>query len=402
MNQSVEPASPKWGRTTKIIVAVSLLALAVAVVIRFQGIIPPLLLALIIAYLFYPAASFLERRARMPWSLSVSIIYLASGLIIVGLLTLGGFEIFSQIQSLIRVVQSLLERIPSLLDNLQLQVITVGPFTYDLNSLGIDLSTLRNQLIDSMRTILGQTGNIIGTIASSAISLIGWSLFILFVSYFLLIESGGLRERIISYDFRDYNDDARKFGERLGNIWNAFLRGQLVLFFLAIFIYTIVLSILGVRFAFGLALIAGLARFLPYIGPAINWILLGLIAYFQDFKLFGLSPLAYTVLVIGIAIFIDYILDYFVSPRIMSRTLKVHSAAILIAVIIAADLLGLLGVVIAAPILATVQLAYTYMFRKLNDEDPWPPEEQNEKYSIRSQFKEWISKVRPSRKKPAA
>ena len=402
MNQSVEPSSPKWGRTTKIIVAVSLLALTVAVVIRFQGIIPPLLMALIIAYLLYPAASFLERRARMPWSLSVSIIYLASGLIIVGLMTLGGFEIFSQIQSLIRVVQSLLEKIPSLLDTIQLQAITVGPFTYDLSSFGIDLSTLRNQLIEPMRAILGQTGNIIGTVASSAINLIGWSLFILFVSYFLLIESGGLRERIISYDFRDYNDDARKFSERLGNIWNAFLRGQLLLFFLAIFIYTIVLSILGVRFAFGLALIAGLARFLPYIGPAINWILLGLIAYFQDFKLFGLSPLAYTILVIVIAIVIDYILDYFVSPRIMSRTLKVHSAAILIAVIIAADLLGFLGMVIAAPILATVQLAYTYMFRKLNDEDPWPPEEQNEKYSIRAQFKEWLGKLRLSRKKPAA
>ena len=402
MDQSAKPASPRWGRTTKIVVAVSLLALTVAVVIRFQSIIPPLILALVIAYLFYPAASFLERKARMPWSFAVTIVYLVIGMIIIGLLALGGFEIFSQIQSLIRAVQSLLEKIPSLLDSLKIQTIVIGPFTYDLSSLGIDLSALRNQLINSMQAILGQTGTIIGSVASSAINLIGWVLFILFVSYFLLIESGGLRERIISYDFRDYNDDARKFGERLASIWNAFLRGQLILFFLAIFIYTIVLSILGVRFAFGLALIAGLARFIPYIGPAINWILLGLIAYFQDFKLFGLSPVAYTILVIVIAIVIDYILDYFVSPRIMSRTLKVHSAAILIAVIIAADLLGLLGVVIAAPILATVQLAYTYTFRKLNDEDPWPPEEQHERYSIRAQLKEWLGKLRLTRKKPAA
>jgi predicted PurR-regulated permease PerM len=271
-----------------------------------------------------------------------------------------------------------------------------------LNSLGVDLSALRNQLIDSAQAVLGQTGSIIGSVASSAISSIGWLLFILFVSYFLLIESGGLRERIFTYDFRDYNEDARKFSERLGNIWNAFLRGQLLLFFLAIFIYTIVLSILGVRFAFGLALIAGLARFLPYVGTTINWIILGLIAYFQDYKLFGMSPLAYTALVIIIAIVIDYILDYAVSTRIMSHTLKVHSAAILIAVIVAADLLGLLGVVIAAPILATVQLAYTYIFRKLNDEDPWPPEEHQETYSLRKQFKDWMGKIRPPRKKPAS
>ena len=402
MDQIQKPNSPKWSRATKIIVAVSLLALTVAVVIRFQNLFPPLIMALIISYLFYPAASFMERRAHMPWGLSVTLIYIVLALIIIGLLALGGFEIVSQIQSLIGTINSLLDQLPAILDSLKFQVIIIGPYTYDLNSLGIDLSGLSDQLINSIQAVLGQTGTIIGSVASSAISTIGWLLFILFVSYFLLIESGGLRERIFTYDFRDYNEDARKFSERLGNIWNAFLRGQIILFFLAIFIYTIVLTLLGVRFSFGLALIAGLARFLPYVGPAINWILMGLIAFFQDYKLFGMSPLAYTALVIIIAIVIDYILDYAVSTRIMSHTLKVHSAAILVAVIVAADLLGLLGVVIAAPILATVQLAYTYVFRKLNDEDPWPPEEHHETYSLRKQFKDWLGKIRPPRKKPAS
>lgn len=402
MDQIQKPNSPRWSKTTKIIVAVSLLALTVAVVIRFQNLFPPLIMALIIAYLFYPAASFLERRAHMPWGLSVTLIFLVLALIIIGLLALGGFEIVSQIQSLIGTINSLLDQLPALLDSLKLQVIVIGPYTYDLSSLGIDLSGLSDQLVNSIQAVLGQTGTIIGSVASSAISTIGWLLFILFVSYFLLIESGGLRERIFSYDFRDYNEDARRFGERLGHIWNAFLRGQIILFFLAVFIYTIVLTLLGVRFAFGLALIAGLARFLPYVGPAINWILMGLIAYFQDYKLFGMSPLAYAAMVIIIAIVIDYILDYAVSTRIMSHTLKVHSAAILVAVIVAADLLGLLGVVIAAPILATVQLAYTYVFRKLNDEDPWPPEEHHESYSLRKQFKDWMGKIRPPRKKPVS
>jgi predicted PurR-regulated permease PerM len=402
MEQNNKPVSPKWGRATKVIVAVVMLVLTGAVVIRFENIFPPLIMALIIAYLFYPVASFLERRARMPWGLSVTLIYIVLGLITGGLLVLGGFEIVVQVQSFISVIQTTLYRLPELIDNFTLQSITIGPFTYTLSSLGLDLSGLSNQLINTIELLLGQTGNIIGSMASSAISTIGWLLFLLFVSYFLLIESGGLRERIISYDFRDYNEDARRFGERLGNIWNAFLRGQLILFFMAIFIYTLVLNIFGVRYAFGLALVAGLARFLPYIGPAINWILLGLIAFFQDYKLFGMSPLAYTALVIIVAIVIDYMLDYMVTPRIMSQTLKVHSAAILVAVIVAADLLGLLGVVIAAPILATVQLALTYTVRKLNDEDPWPPEEKAETYSLRRQFKDWLAKIRPPRKKPAA
>ncbi len=129
MDQSIKPASPKWGRSTKIIVAVSLLALTVAVIIRFQELFPPLIMALIIAYLFYPTASFLERRARMPWGLSVTLIYLVLALIIIGLLALGGFEIVSQIQSLIDAIESLLEQLPLLLDSLKLQVIVIGPYT---------------------------------------------------------------------------------------------------------------------------------------------------------------------------------------------------------------------------------------------------------------------------------
>ncbi|MBE3038138.1 MAG: AI-2E family transporter, partial [Chloroflexi bacterium] len=90
---------------------------------------------------------------------------------------------------------------------------------------------------------------------------------------------------------------------------------------------------------------------------------------------FGLSPLAYTVVVIIIALVIDQVFDNLVAPRIMANTLKVHPAFVLIAAIIAANLIGILGIIIAAPLLATLQLVGRYTTRKLLDRDPWPPEE---------------------------
>ena len=400
MEQNSKPESPKWGNSTKIIVVVGLLVLAAAVVIRFQSIIPPLILALIIAYLLYPVASLLEQRARMPWGLSVTIIYIVITLTVIGLLILSGLEIVAQAQSFITLIQTTLNQIPGAINSIQLGSITLGKFSYNLSKLGIDLSGLSNQVINTAEPLLGQTGSIIGKLASSAISTIGWLLFILIVSYFLLIESGGLRNEIFAIDLRGFNDDARRFGERLSHIWNAFLRGQLIIFLLAFAIYLVMLNLLGIRYALGMALVAGVARFLPYIGPTINWMMLGLIAYFQDYKLFGMSSIAYTLLVIACAVIIDYYLDNLVATRIMSHTLRVHAAAIMVAVIIAYELLGFLGVVIAAPILATVQLALTYLFRKLNDEDPWPLDEDREPYSIRKQFKEWLNRIRTTRKKP--
>jgi len=161
----------------------------------------------------------------------------------------------------------------------------------------------------------------------------------------------------------------------LSRIWNAFMRGQIIIFFIAIAIYAVALGILGVHYAIILALLAGLSRFLPYIGPTINWTILAFVSYFQDVQLFGMAPFYYALLVFSVAFLIDLILDYMVIPRIFSDTLQVHPAAVLVAAIVAATLFGFLGIIIAAPILATATLTWKYVTRKLLDLDPWPAEE---------------------------
>ena len=83
----------------------------------------------------------------------------------------------------------------------------------------------------------------------------------------------------------------------------------------------------------------------------------------------------YTGIVVIITLAVDQVIDTFITPRIMARTLKVHPAAVLVAALIAANLLGLLGVVIAAPFLATILLLGRYVMRKMFDLDPWPPVE---------------------------
>jgi hypothetical protein len=97
-------------------------------------------------------------------------------------------------------------------------------------------------------------------------------------------------------------------------------------------------------------------------------------------------------MVVGITLVIDQIIDSFVAPRIMARTLKVHPAAVLVAALVAANLLGILGVVIAAPFLATFTLLGKYTMRKLLDLDPWPVTENIQPPSSISS--EWIARIK--------
>jgi predicted PurR-regulated permease PerM len=373
MEQTTKPASPGWGTNTKLVVALTIVVVIGALLVKFQFIITPLVMAFLLSYLFHPIADFFQRKLRFSWNAAVGSIFLLIIILLLGLLTLGGVGLVQQVQSLVIIVQDALRTLPQLIDDISGRVFQFGPFTIDFSHL--DLNDLSQQVLGMVQPLLSRTGSLLGTVAGSAANFLGWMLFVLLVSYFTLVESKGIRDQIITVDIPGYNQDFGRLSRELGRIWNAFLRGQIFIFFLAVIIYYIVLTVLGVSYAIGLAFFAGLARFVPYIGPAINWTLLVIVAYFQQYSLFNLPDLTYTVIVLVVALVIDQIFDNIINPRIMSSALKVHPASVLVAAIIAANLFGILGVVVAAPILATVMLFWNYIMRKMFDLDPFPEKE---------------------------
>jgi predicted PurR-regulated permease PerM len=390
--------SPRWNTSIKLVVALTLLAIAAGLLIKFESIIPPLILVTILAYLFNPAADFLSKRLHIPWKLAVTFLYLGVVLALLGLLTLGGVGLFQQIQSLITLIQNSLENIKTFLDDISGHKLSIGPFIVDLRKL--DLSMLGNQLLGTIQPLIGQSGVVVTMVANGAANFLGWTFFVLLVSYFVLSESNGLWKGFLQIRIPGYENDLDRMSRELGYIWNAFLRGQILIMGLAAIVYTVILSLMGVSYAAGLALLAGLARFIPYLGSFTVWSALFLVTFFQEFKPFGIEPWLYALIVVVFAWLIDMIIDNFVAPNIMARALKVHPAAVLVAALIGLGLLGILGVIIAAPLLATLQLIGRYFVRKLFDLDPWegigetPPEP-----SIRRQIRMWlVSLLRKLRK----
>jgi predicted PurR-regulated permease PerM len=385
--------SPKWNTPAKMITGFTLVAIVAGLLVKFQGILPPLIIMITLAYLFNPVADFFSRKLHIPWKASVTLVYLVVVMALLGLLTLGGVGLVQQVQNMFALIQNSLQNISVIFNNISGKEFNIGPFLLDLRK--VDLSVLGQQLIGSIEPMIGRTGDMVGTIAGGAFNLFGWSVFVLLVSYFILIESNGLWQGILQFNLPGYEHDLKHMGIHLAHIWNAFLRGQLIVMALAALIYTVMLSVMGVNYALGLALLAGLARFVPYVGPFTLWVILALVTYFQDFKLFGLDAWIYALLVVGFSWLIDGIVDNIIMPRVMASALKVHPAAVLVAAIISLDLLGILGVIIAAPMLATLQLVARYFTRKLFDLDPWAGlEETPIQPTLREQISGWLGLIR--------
>lgn len=388
--------SPTWTTTTKLIIGLTLVAIFAGVFIYYRSLVTLMILAFIITYLFQPAVNWLSEKTRMSWRLSTTLVFLLLVIVLIGVLTGAGFAIVQQLSGLVRVVQEFANDLPELASTL-----TEFLGRYGAVADRIDLNDLANRALETLQPLLGQAGSLVGSIATGAAVSIGRIFFIVFVAYFILSESQRVGE--IQIEIPQYDYDIRRMTRQLRSIWESFFRGQIIIFMMVFVVYLVVLSGLGVRYSIALAALTGLAIFIPYVGLWTTAIVMVLVTFFQAENYFGLLPWQYAILVLAIALIINFIFDNYISPRFLGRTLDIHPAAVLVAALFMASLFGVVGIFLAAPIVATIKAVGLYVFRKMLDQDPWPKIEEESKpvefpwYRWSRQLKTWLGKIRAGR-----
>ncbi len=378
------PASPRWGPFTKFLVALILVVVAGAVLVRFQRMIAPLVLAVMLTYLLRPVVAALVARTRLSWHVAVAVLYLTLIVLLAGLLTAAGIAIVQQTQGLLGLVTQIASSdLPNQLQHLLSAPFNFGPFVFDLSrpfSIGpfrfdvsnVNWQPLLAQILAGVQPALSQTGTVISDLAGRTAESLGWMLFILIISFYLLFDSHRLSGSFSSIVPPHYAYDARRLLGALLPIWNAFLRGQITLAIIMGSLIGITMTILGVRYGVVLGLLGGILQFIPIVGPLIYGSTAVGIVLFQPGAWFGLSPVTHALIVLGDIIVMQEISDNILVPRILGSSLHLHPVAILVFALIAANLAGLVGLLLSAPTLATLRLFGHYIYCKLFDLDPWP------------------------------
>ena len=391
--------SPSWGTTTKLVIGLTLVAILAGIFIYYRSIVSLLVLATIITYLFQPLVAFLTEKTRLSWRASTTLVFLLFVILLIGLLTGAGLAIAQQATGLVRVVQEFTNDLPALANEL-----TAFLEQYGIKDI-INLSDLANRLLETIQPLLGQAGSIVGSLATGAAASIGRIFFIVFVAYFILSESQRVGK--ISFDqFPEYDYDIRRMTRQLSGIWESFFRGQFIIFVMVFVVYLIILSALGVRYSIALAALTGLAVFVPYVGSWTSSIVLVLVTFLQPGNYFGLLAWQYSIMVLAISLTMNFIFDNYITPRFLGRTLDIHPAAVLVAALVMASLLGLIGIFLAAPVVATLKLVSLYVLHKMFDLDPWPePEVESTPVEFpwfrwSRQLKSWFQQRKTKKKEP--
>lgn len=368
--------SPPWGRTTKTIVVIVALLLVVLVAWRFSSLIQQIIMAAVLAYLLNPLIKFVNENTGLKRGTLVLLTYLAFILLVIGAFTALGVAAYAQINNLINELPRLTVSLLNLLRDWARVAETtyeIGPFEFSPST--FDWNSIRSQVLGMVEPILSRGGQYAGQIAGATMRIVGNFLFIWVVSIYLALEIPRVRDYVAAAAQQPgYRKDAERLMAEFSRVWSAYLRGQVILGLVIGVTVGVSLGVLGVQNALALGIVSGLLEFVPVVGPIIGTGAAVVVAFFQPQNYLGLTSVEFALVVLLVMFIIQQLENNLLVPNIVGDALDLHPLVVIIGVFMGASVAGILGAILAAPVLASLKLLGNYAWRKLFDLPPFEDE----------------------------
>lgn len=332
------------GSIIKVIVIFALLGFLYLI----RDIIAIIFISIVVASALDPWIDGLQKR-KIPRAVGILVIYLA----IIGIISLAIALIVPPIVDQVRQITS---SFPDYYDKL---VQFYSNFQEFSNRYGVE-GSVQNSL-NSLSDSLAQLGSGIFTASSRFFGGVITLFAVMVIVFYMTIGEAGIKEFFRSvapskyqpYLVQKANQVQRKLGQ-----W---LRGQLILS-LIIFVLTFVgLTLIGVKYALILALIAGITEFIPYIGPIIG-------AIPAVFLTFADSPIKGLVVVI-LYLIIQQLENQIIVPKVMQKSVGLNPIVVIIVMLIGAKIAGIVGVILAVPTATIIKIFLSDFFEERKEKE---------------------------------
>jgi predicted PurR-regulated permease PerM len=339
MNESHEHLDNRVFRRRTLVVAGVLLltALAVYLLFRLRNLLFMVFVALFIAVAIEPAVHFLEKRG---WrrGLATGLVFLVVFLLIIAFLAL--------------LVPLFVNQFNDLIDALPGYIESVSTNLNEWFNLDISTETLQQEAAGLPDIIVGAGGTILGGVVSVTTGIFSFLFFVTTValfSFYMVAELPKLQRTVLSTMKPDRQRDALHIWDVAVEKMGGYIYSRLILSLLSGTLTALFLTILGVPFAVSLGIWVGvLSQFIPVVGTYLAAILPAVVALSSG----GLGTMLWVILY-----FLAYqqVENYLIAPRITQRTMEIHPAVSIAAIIIGSALFGPLGVILALPMTGIIQ-----------------------------------------------
>jgi predicted PurR-regulated permease PerM len=346
----------KWSPETKRFVFIVCFVLIGLAIWRFSILLAPLIVAVIIAYLLNPLVIWLTQRTRLSRDLSAAVVYVIFLSVLFLIPFIGTPLIVQQVRQLDIDVQEIAD---------QLRV----PLSANLAALDseLDVESFSGSVGGSLEGLATWVATVAFSIAEGFI----WAIFIIVVGYYLLREANNFNDWVDSWIPPDFLDEFRQLRREIDRVWKSYFYGQVTLAIIVGLIVGSTTALLGIRSAVLLGLLAALLELIPNWGYGLSGAIGVLFAFFQGSSWIPLPSWAFALVVLGFYFLMWQFDTNYLIPRVIGHRLRLSPAIVIIGIIGGASLAGALGLLLAAPIIATVRVVGGYIYRRLLDLEPY-------------------------------
>ncbi len=360
-----------WSNTTKLIVLVILMIIGGWVLVRFSAAIPPLIIAALLAFLLSPPTNWLVRRTGLPRGVAVLLVFLA----VVVFIILTPVLITPSLVSLTSNVQFDFESFNEFIDNIGSVALKWGPIDIDVRQLLLQSAEGMQQFLT---TYISQAAISLLNVLSSLF----WVAFVVVVTFWLIKDSYKLENWFFEHLPKSYRREVTRLLRELSLIWGSFFKGALVLAFVVGALVGISMWALGLQHVLLIAIFAGFMEFIPSLGPTMGALLAVFVAFFGGSSWMPFDNWIVALIVLAIYTLIFQFEQVYLYPRVVGRRVNLHPGVVFVGAILGAVEFGLLGVLLAAPTLASVRVLGRYILRRLMDLEPFPETPETEAVAI--------------------
>ena len=342
------PAQRSWG--VRLLLWGGLIALVGYVLFLIQSIITPLVIALVLGYLLNPLVNWMERQ-RIQRALSILLIYL-------GFIITLSIVLWILIPIIFREILSFQTKVPLYISQSQSWIAQWQATLAEKAPMLKNVDLLKSAGSFSSQSLL-QGINQIPVLLMNVLSIFSLLVLVPFLMFFILKDGPAFKKSFLRMMPNRYFEMTANLLYQVDKKLSSYLRGQIMvagIFGLLVFIG---LSVLGVPYAFFIAVIAGLTNLIPYVGPFIGLALAAALAFLDSGNVVQVLQVA------GVLMTVQLIDNMATSPIVMSKSIELHPMVIFFSLMIGGSLFGFLGMLLAVPITASLEIILKEIIREV-------------------------------------
>lgn len=310
----------------------------------------PFFIGFVIAWLFNPLVVKLENRG---WNRAIAsmVIFLVFILIIFAFFSMLIPTIYTQLNDLIAslpgIFNSLKNWITNFLNNFNSSdMVDVASIEANIFKSMEDLGTNITTNLPSM--IMNIVGVVFSGLGTMAISLV--------VGLYLLFDFNNATDHLLKYIPKTHKYEIETLINQIGEELRKCVRGTLTIACMVFVCDSLGFALAGLKAPILFGLLCGITDLIPYIGPYIGGAAAVIVGFSQN-------PMT-GIIVLSVAVIVQLIENYVLQPVVMSKTVELHPVTIIIGLLIFGHFFGIIGMILAMPIMSLIKVVYRFFATK--------------------------------------